>query len=147
MSMACGLEVRVPFCDHRIAEYAYNIPWEMKSFAGEDETGAKREKALVRKAMKGVLPADVLRRKKSPYPKTHNPNYVQKMREMFTDMINSPDAAITEIYDMDKLRELAVSEKVRGNWYGQLMQYPQTLAYLLQFETLLQKYRRYAQNV
>jgi asparagine synthase (glutamine-hydrolysing) len=64
MSMACGLEVRVPFCDHRLVQYLWNIPWEYKSMKG-------REKGLLRQAMKDILPEDVLWRKKSPYPKTH----------------------------------------------------------------------------
>lgn len=69
MSMASGLEVRVPFCDHRIVEYVWNIPWEIKFYNN-------REKGLLRKAMTGILPEDILWRKKSPYPKTHNPGYL-----------------------------------------------------------------------
>ncbi|MBX6395299.1 MAG: asparagine synthase (glutamine-hydrolyzing), partial [Alicyclobacillaceae bacterium] len=66
MSMAVGLEVRVPFCDHRLVEYMWNVPWSMKMTGG-------REKGLLRQAMRGLLPDDVLERKKSPFPKTHHP--------------------------------------------------------------------------
>ncbi|MCK9907016.1 asparagine synthase C-terminal domain-containing protein, partial [Frankia sp. Cpl3] len=68
MSMAASLEARVPFCDHRLVEYVWNIPWEMKTYQN-------REKGILRKALEGILPDDVLYRKKSPYPKTHNPAY------------------------------------------------------------------------
>ena len=64
--MACGLEVRVPFCDYRIAEYLYGVPWEYKDYGG-------KEKGLLRYAMDGLLPEEVLWRKKSPYPKTYDP--------------------------------------------------------------------------
>jgi asparagine synthase (glutamine-hydrolysing) len=63
MSMYQGLEVRVPFCDYRIAEYMYGVPWDYKDHNGY-------EKGLLRSAMKGMLPDSVLWRKKSPYPKT-----------------------------------------------------------------------------
>lgn len=57
MSMGVGLEVRVPYTDHRLIEYVWNIPWSIKS------TG-NREKGILRKALEGVLPDDVLYRKK-----------------------------------------------------------------------------------
>jgi asparagine synthase (glutamine-hydrolysing) len=69
MSMAVGLEVRVPFCDHRLVEYVYNTPWSMKTYDG-------REKSLLRGAAKDVLPESVVQRVKSPYPSTQDPQYV-----------------------------------------------------------------------
>ena len=70
MSMHHSLEVRVPFCDYRIAEYLYGVPWEFKDYQG-------REKGLLRHAVAGLLPEKVLHRKKSPYPKTFDPRYEQ----------------------------------------------------------------------
>ena len=72
MSMYSGLEVRVPFCDHRIAEYLYGVPWKFKDYEG-------REKGLLRYAMRDILPNEVVYRKKSPYPKTHDPKYMMKV--------------------------------------------------------------------
>ena len=69
-SMAWGLEARVPFADHRIVEYLYNVPWEMKYQNGV-------EKALLRDACRDLLPPELLRRKKSPYPKPYSPVYEQ----------------------------------------------------------------------
>lgn len=135
MSMAHGLEVRVPFCDYRIVEYAYNIPWEMKSYTG-------REKGLVRHAMAGILPEDVLWRKKSPYPKTHNPNYMELLSNRLRALINSEDCRLTEIVSGDKLREMLDSggASFTKNWYGQLMTVPQIYAYMLQIDEWLKHY-------
>src|SRR5207244_6457618 len=69
MSMAVGLEVRVPFCDHRLVEYVYNTPWSLKTYDG-------MEKSLLRGAVKDMLPESVAWRPKSPYPSTQNPHYV-----------------------------------------------------------------------
>lgn len=135
MSMAHGLEVRVPFCDYRIVEYAYNIPWVMKSYGG-------REKGLVRYAMEGVLPEDVLWRKKSPYPKTHNPVYGKLLAEKLSAVLSSDDCRLTEIVSGDALREMLRTngESFGKNWYGQLMTVPQIYAYMLQIEKWLREY-------
>lgn len=134
MSMAHGLEVRVPFCDYRLVEYAYNIPWAMKSFNG-------REKGLVRLAMKGLLPDDVLWRKKSPYPKTHNPDYGKLLAERLRSLL-SGDCRLKEAVNADALRDFVDSDgkSFTKNWYGQLMTVPQIYAYFLQLETWLREY-------
>ena len=77
MSMASSLEVRVPFCDYRLVEYAYNMPWDIKALAG-------REKGILRKAFENDLPNEIAWRKKSPYPKTHNPVYFARVKELLT---------------------------------------------------------------
>lgn len=135
MSMAHGLEVRVPFCDYRIVEYAYNIPWEMKAYNG-------REKGLVRHAMTGILPDDVLWRKKSPYPKTHNPDYLELLSRKLRAVLVSDDCRLTEIVSADKLRNLLDTNgaSFTKNWYGQLMTLPQIYAYMLQIEYWLREY-------
>ena len=136
MSMANGLEVRVPFCDYRIVEYAYNIPWSMKAFGG-------REKGLVRHAMKGILPDDVLWRKKSPYPKTHDPKYMALLSDRLRQLVQSDNCRLTEIVDGDKLREFIDTQgkSFTKNWYGQLMTAPQIFAYFLQLDRWLKEYR------
>lgn len=135
MSMAHGLEVRVPFCDYRLVEYAYNIPTEFKNYRD-------REKGLVRHAMEGVLPEHVLWRKKSPYPKTHNPNYLELLTNRLRGILNSDDCRLTEIVNADALREMLDTNgaSFTKNWYGQLMTVPQTFAYFLQINAWLNKY-------
>ncbi len=135
MSMAHGLEVRVPFCDYRIVEYAYNIPWEMKAYKG-------REKGLVRHAMEGILPYDVIWRKKSPYPKTHNPNYMYLLSERLKALLKSGDCRLTEVVDGDAALKMAETggAEFNKNWYGQLMTVPQIFAYFLQIDYWLKAY-------
>lgn len=135
MSMAHGLEVRVPFCDYRIVEYAYNIPWAMKAYTG-------REKGLLRHAMTGLLPEDVLWRKKSPYPKTHNPDYMELLSGKLCSVLDSDDCRLTSIVNADRLRELLDTNGASfgKNWFGQLMTVPQIYAYMLQIEYWLREY-------
>lgn len=135
MSMAHGLEVRVPFCDYRLVEYAYNIPRKFRDYRD-------REKGLVRYAMEGVLPEDVLWRKKSPYPKTHNPNYMRLLSDRLRAVLNSDDCRLTEIVNADRLREMLDTDgtSFTKNWYGQLMTVPQIFAYFLQIESWMRRY-------
>ena len=79
--MASGLEVRVPFADHRIFEFVFNVPWEIKF---ENRV----EKALLRNSMVGYLPDKILWRKKSPYPKTHNPEYMKAVLNILNERLN-----------------------------------------------------------
>lgn len=136
MSMAVGLEVRVPFCDHRLVEYVWNIPWEIK-------TAGDREKGILRKALKGVLPDDVLTRKKSPYPKTHNPSYLAVVKEMMLEILNDPSSPILPLINVPHIRKLAESEgsEIHFPWFGQLMTGPQMFAFLGQVDTWLRTYK------
>lgn len=133
MSMYNGLEVRVPFCDYRIAEYLYSVPWEFKEWQ-------QREKGLLRKAMEGILPDEVLWRKKNPYPKTHHPEYLQAVSERLMEIIIDPNAPLLQIVDGQKLSELLTSN-LSTPWYGQLMTTPQTIAYFIQLNYWLERYQ------
>lgn len=133
MSMYSGLEVRVPFCDHRIAEYLYGVPWAYKDWQG-------REKGLLREAMRGWLPEEILWRKKSPYPKTHNPAYMAAVSRRLGSLLDEGDSPLLEIVRPEALRELLESQ-VATPWYGQLMLTPQTIAYFLQVDYWLRRYK------
>ena len=132
MSMYCALEVRVPFCDYRIAEYLYGVPWEFKDWQG-------KEKGLLRHAMEGILPERVLWRKKSPYPKTFDPGYARAVQARLEAILEQKDAPLFRIVDRDAVRALLQSEPV-WPWYGQLMRRPQTFAWLLQLDFWLRRY-------
>lgn len=135
MSMGASLEVRVPFADHRLMEYLYNIPWEMKFYDG-------MEKGLLRKALEGVLPDEVLYRKKNPYPKTHNPHYTELIKTLLREALSDSDSILHEIFDEQKLWALANTneEIITRPWFGQLMTQPQLIAYLYQFHVWFKEY-------
>ncbi len=131
MSMYHSLEVRVPFCDYRIAEYLYGVPWEWKDYQG-------REKGLLRSAMEGLLPEEVLYRKKSPYPKTFDPGYEQTMARRFRKILEE-DSPLWYMVRRQEAEKILTMESP-WPWYGQLMRRPQTLAYLLQIDFWLRHY-------
>ncbi|MGE5576585.1 MAG: asparagine synthase (glutamine-hydrolyzing) [Syntrophothermus sp.] len=133
MSMATGLEVRVPFCDHRLVEYVWNIPWAMKACNG-------REKGILRRALAGVLPDDVLARRKSPYPKTHTPTYLAAVRDWLKRILDDPASPLLPLIDITAVRALVESNAAafdRKPWFGQLMTGAQLFAYLVQVDTWL----------
>lgn len=132
MSMYNGLEVRVPFCDHRIAEYMYSVPWELKEMGG-------MEKGLLREAAAGLLPDSIRLRRKSPYPKTHNPGYRAVVSSMLSDIIKNADAPIFSLVSRDALQSL-LNDEFTEPWYGQLMTGPQTMAYMIQLNYWLERY-------
>lgn len=136
MSMATGLEVRVPFCDHRIVEYVWNIPWEMK-YADQ------REKGLVRHALKGILPEDVLWRKKSPYPKTHNPAYMRTVKGWLQEILNDSSSPLLQVINQERVKEIVDSDGAAFGvpWFGQLMTSAQLFAYLIQIDTWMKEYK------
>lgn len=131
MSMASGVEVRVPFSDHHVVEYVYNVPWEIKFKNGV-------EKALLRTAMKEYLPEQFLNRKKSPYPKTHHPVYEQKVIARLNEILTKDCCRLKEFIDIRALGQMLESKNV--TWFGQLMSRPQLIAWLIQLEGWLQHY-------
>ena len=134
MSMACGLEVRVPFCDHRIAEYAWNIPWSIKNLGG-------MEKGILRLAVKDLLPESIYNRKKSPYPKTHNPEYTRMVSTALKATLADPQAPIHALVDRAAVEEMLDSLSLVTPWFGQLMTGPQLFAFLLQLNMWLEEYK------
>lgn len=133
MSMYHGLEVRVPFCDYRIAEYLYGVPWSYKDYQG-------REKGLLRYACGDLLPEAVSTRKKSPYPKTFHPRYTQLVFERLEQLLQEKNAPLFSLVDRAGLKTL-FGEGFSQPWYGQLMAAPQTAAFMLQLDFWLRAYR------
>ena len=136
MAMYNGFELRVPFCDYRLAEYVWNIPWEMKALKG-------REKGLLRYVMKDILPDQIVDRKKSPYPKTWNPTYLAKVKEMLTKIMNDKNAPINNLLNRQYILEILETDgkAFTRPWFGQLMTGPQLMAYLCQVNMWLERYQ------
>jgi len=135
MATANNLEIRVPFCDYRLVEYTWNIPWEIKALNG-------REKGLLRYISKKLLPEEIVDRKKSPYPKTHNPNYLSKVKEMLIKIMDDKDAPINNLLNRKYILEIlkADGKNFYHPWFGQLMTVPQLIAYIIQINMWLEEY-------
>ncbi|MEH7180854.1 asparagine synthase (glutamine-hydrolyzing) [Neobacillus vireti] len=135
MSMGASLEVRVPFADHRLVEYVWNIPWDIKMVHG-------REKGILRKAFEGILPEEVLYRKKSPYPKTHHPEYTLAVQQQLRKILGDKASVLYELFNHDLLNKLVESggNSFKEPWFGQLMSGPQLLAYFIQLDIWFKDY-------
>ena len=135
MSMQHSLEIRVPFADYELVEYVYNIPWEMKNHMNQ-------EKGILRSAFKDILPEAIANRKKSPYPKTYDPNYTNLVIEALKEVINNPNNRLKELVDIEFVKHVIDSsdEEFERPWFGQLMRRPQLMAYLIQLEMWLNEY-------
>ena len=134
MCAAAGLGARVPFADKRLVEYLWNVPWQVKSRNGV--------KGLLRSAFAGLLPDELLHRKKNPYPKTYNPAYEKILAERLTGILADPNAPIRDLADPVKVRACIKTPSDYGKpWYGQLMAGPQMLAYWIQMNEWLKAYR------
>ena len=134
MSMYSGLEVRVPFCDHRIVEYAYNMPWNFKSLEG-------REKGIVRRAFADELPKEIVFRKKSPYPKTFHPIYTRLCADYVRRIFADPNAVVASLFDRNAVENLMQRpESLAEPWFGQLMRTPQIFAYIIQLDRWFRQY-------
>lgn len=135
MSMACGLEMRVPFADERIVEYAYNLPWELKNLDG-------REKGILRTAFEDMLTPGVAWRKKSPYPKTFHPAYFRRVLELYRRRLERPGGALSQLVDTEALTALAANPSgLKEPWYGQLMRAPQVFAWLVMLDAWMERFR------
>ncbi len=135
MSLQSGLELRVPFCDYRLVQYMWNVPWEFKAYKG-------REKGLLRHIVKDLLPDEIVNRKKSPYPKTHNPTYLYTVKNMLTEIINNNNSPINYLLNKEYILNILDTngKSFVRPWFGQLMTGPQLMAYLCQVNMWLEIY-------
>lgn len=129
-----GITGRIPFADHKLMEYVFNIPFDMKY---HDNT----EKALLRDAFTDKLPDQLLHRKKSPYPKTYNPGYQKLLTEKMKAILSDTDSPLLPLLDKNKVNLFLETPSEYGKpWYGQLMAAPQLIAYYIQIDYWMRKY-------
>ena len=102
-----------------------------------------QEKGILRKAFQEDLPYDVLYRKKSPYPKTHNPVYSELVGNMLKDQLQDKNSILHELFHVNRLSDLIESngDAFKVPWFGQLMSGPQLLAYLAQLHIWFKDYK------
>ena len=129
------LTARVPFADYRIIEYLYNVPWEMKARKGVI-------KGLLRDTGRGLLPDEVLFRKKSPYPKTYDKTYETLLAGRMRELLQDSSSPLLPLLDRKKAEKFLEAPSDYGRpWYGQLMAGPQLMAYLLQVDFWMREYK------
>lgn len=128
MSMAVGLEVRVPFCDHRLVEYAWNLPWELKALGGQP-------KGVLRAAVADLLPPSLMRRPKSMYPAAPDPHYDFAVRAAARALL-APGSLVGPLLDAERVLDLADGTSRRPPWMQRL-----ALAYLVQIEHWMHTYQ------
>ena len=137
MSMGASLEVRVPFADHELVEYVWNIPWALKTIGGQ-------EKGILRKAAEaeGLLPQEIIWRKKNPYPKTYHPAYTKAVQTLMIECLSDSSSILYELFDKEQLQQLLVTggASFQKPWFGQLMAGPQLLAYFAQLHYWFKHY-------
>ena len=134
MSMGSGLEVRVPFANHELVEYVWNVPWEIKTLNGQ-------AKGLLREAAKDLLPKDVLERRKNPYPKVQHPQYTAAVTKLLQEALLDYNSILYELFDVEALQQLIEDDSaLQTPWYGQLMSRPQFIAYLYQLDLWMKQY-------
>ncbi|UQS23484.1 asparagine synthase (glutamine-hydrolyzing) [Amycolatopsis thermalba] len=113
LSMDSGLEVRVPFCDHRLVQYLYNVPWAMKTFDG-------REKSLLRAALAGRLPERVLQRAKSPWPVTQDPAYTRALQRELSGLL-AADSPVLSLVDAGAARRaITDTSEIAFGWHSRM---------------------------
>ncbi|MGB9780538.1 asparagine synthase (glutamine-hydrolyzing) [Caldanaerobacter sp.] len=136
MSRSLCIETRVPFLDYRLVEYVWNIPWKMKNLNG-------REKGILRYSMKGLIPHEVIERKKSPYPKTHNPLFKTIVKEWLIEIIEDNSSPILQLIDKEALKDLVETDAKSFDpaWFSQLMGSAQLFAYFVQINMWLKDYK------
>ena len=135
MTMSNSLEGRVPYADKRLVQYAFNFPKDIKLLHG-------REKGLLREAVRGIVPDEIIDRKKSPYPKTHNPEYTREVSNMLKKILEDKSSPIHQIIDYDFVSNIVDTggKSFKEPWYGQLMTGPQVIAYLIQLNNWMKFY-------
>ncbi|MBQ8379298.1 MAG: asparagine synthase (glutamine-hydrolyzing) [Clostridia bacterium] len=140
MASKASLEVRVPYADYRIFEYVYNVDAKLK--LGLRNGNNITEKYILKQAFKNELPTDITNRKKSPFPKTYSKEYLKLLEDKLTQIINEPTSRIHEIINTDFIKKLIAThgKDLTENLFGQLMTYPQTLAFLIQIDYWITAY-------
>ncbi|MBQ9124135.1 MAG: asparagine synthase (glutamine-hydrolyzing) [Acholeplasmatales bacterium] len=134
MTMGASLEVRVPFCDKEVVELLYNMPYKYKY-------RYKTEKKLLRDAYKDIVDKSVIKRKKSPYPKSNSSEYNRRVKELLIECLNDKNSILYELLDIDYLNNLISSDdELEAPWYGQLMRKTALFAYLYQIDYWFKKY-------
>ncbi len=128
-----GLIMRVPFADIDLLEFIYNLPKEYKYRNGT-------EKYILREAFSDELPLEITTRKKSPYPKTFDPNYFKLVSNNLMERFNDEYSVLNKLFNKNEIIKIIDNPENQVPWFGQLMTSPQLIAYLIQFDQWVKYY-------
>jgi len=122
---------RMPYANAELVQYVYNIPWYIK-------TKDNVTKYTLRKAFENTVPKEIVYRKKSPFPKTYNPKYTEELLKIFRKDVLNKNSALYPLLNIEIVNN--IEKEHTKPWFGQLMQGPQQLAYLIQINYWIEKY-------
>jgi asparagine synthase (glutamine-hydrolysing) len=108
MSMATSIESRVPFLDHKLVEYTAKLPERMK-------LRGRATKWILREAMKGVLPDEILTRSKMGFPVPVGNWFRNEFRHVVDEYVLSERAANRGIFSADFVKELVKKHNAGEN--------------------------------
>jgi asparagine synthase (glutamine-hydrolysing) len=134
MASAAGLIMLLPFCDYKLMQYVYNIPGEINSV---DDI----ERGILRRAMKGYIPNEILYRTKNPYPKAYTPSFTFAVKDILTGILNEPGSPLYALMDMGQLTILLDNPDInRSPSNGFMMGNTQLMAHLIQIDMWFKEY-------
>jgi asparagine synthase (glutamine-hydrolysing) len=109
ITMANSLELRVPLLDHLVLEFAASLPAEFK-------VRGRETKRILKKAFAGVLPPEVIRRKKAGFPVPYEKWMNCELRERIEDILLSDRAADRGYFVPDEVRRLLQANRSGGKY-------------------------------
>ncbi|CAM3347472.1 asparagine synthase-related protein [Hydrogenibacillus schlegelii] len=136
MTRLFGIDARLPFLDRPLVEAVWRLPWSLKVAGG-------RPKALLREALAGIVPASIRARRKSPFPKTFHPRFAEGVRALAEARLRTPEAPLWTWIDRDAFARLIATfpNPEPFPWFGQLLDAPGWVAYLLAVDRWLDALR------
>ncbi|WP_447986184.1 asparagine synthase (glutamine-hydrolyzing) [Nitrospira sp. Nam74] len=111
MTMAASVELRVPFLDHRLVEFAARLPISLKIQKGES-------KYLLKKIMEPYLPRDVIYRTKAGFPVPVSEWFKNGLKDLATGMLLNPKSAVSNYLDAGVIRGLLQEHKSGAGDYA-----------------------------
>ncbi|MCI0392807.1 MAG: asparagine synthase (glutamine-hydrolyzing) [Acidobacteria bacterium] len=104
MSMAASIESRVPFLDHHLVEFAARLPVRMK-------LRGWTTKYVLRRAMRDVLPPEIIKRKKMGFPVPIGAWFRGGYRNVIDEYVLSARARARSIFNDEYVRELVARHR------------------------------------
>lgn len=113
MSMAASIESRVPFLDHKLVEFTAKLPERMK-------IRGRETKWILREAMRGILPAEILERPKMGFPVPMESWLRREFKSVVEEYVLSKRTLRRGIFEPDFVRELVAEHDAGANHAGKL---------------------------